>query len=243
MSGNTEKTITYAIGDVHGMSELLDDLWAQIRDHAATREAIPVPIFLGDLVDRGPGNIEVMDLVSEILSTQPKSRLILGNHDEYFFRFLTGTLDQKHRDLWLTYGGLATIKSYEIDMEANETTEANRIKAKYPQHYKMLSDAVSCVVLDKFILVHAGVRPGIPLSEQEPQDMRWIREPFLSSKENFEKIVVHGHTITGSGSPEAFQNRIAIDTGAFKNKRLSAMVISGGPDPQETEYEFITVTC
>jgi diadenosine tetraphosphatase ApaH/serine/threonine PP2A family protein phosphatase len=182
-----------------------------------------------------------MDLVSEIISTQPGSRLILGNHDECFLRFLTGKLDQKHRELWFTYGGLATARSYGIDLKADEANEAERIKSEYPHHYTLLSEAESHVDLDHYFLVHAGIRPGVPLREQEPHDLRWIREPFLSSTDTFEKIVVHGHTITGGGSPEVFQNRIAIDTGAFQNNRLSAMAIFEQATAQEATYEFISV--
>lgn len=234
------QTINYAIGDIHGMSNLFDDLWRQIGDHASAHDAIPVPIFLGDLIDRGPDNVEVLDKVHEILSSHPGSRLILGNHDEFFLNFLTGRLDQKHRDLWLTYGGLATARSYGIDPDADEAIQAERIKADYPHHFALLSEASSHVDLERFFLVHAGVRPGIPFKNQDPQDLRWIREPFLSATELFEKTVVHGHTITASSEPEVFQNRIAIDTGAFHNNRLTAMAIFEKPAPDGPEYEFIS---
>ena len=69
----------------------------------------------------------------------------------------------------------------------------------------------------KYFLCHAGVRPGVPLERQKEQDLLWIRGEFLSSKMDFGKIVVHGHTPTLE--PEVLANRINIDTGAFATGR------------------------
>jgi len=49
-------------------------------------------------------------------------------------------------------------------------------------------------VEDDYLFVHAGIRPGIALADQTPEDMMWIRENFLSHRGRFEKMVVHGHT-------------------------------------------------
>lgn len=54
------------------------------------------------------------------------------------------------------------------------------------------------VIEGEYAFVHAGVRPGIPLREQFGKDLRWIREGFLEHEDPFEKIIVHGHTVTKS---------------------------------------------
>jgi serine/threonine protein phosphatase 1 len=77
-----------------------------------------------------------------------------------------------------------------------------------------------------YFLCHAGVRPGVPLDNQRAEDLLWIRDEFLSSKVDFGKIVVHGHTPTQS--PEVLANRINIDTGAFATGRLTCLVIEDG---------------
>ncbi|WP_347574847.1 metallophosphoesterase [Sphingomonas sp. Ant20] len=52
----------YAVGDIHGCADLLDDLIAQIdADDAARGAAETTVIFLGDIVDRGPGSAAVID--------------------------------------------------------------------------------------------------------------------------------------------------------------------------------------
>jgi serine/threonine protein phosphatase 1 len=68
------------------------------------------------------------------------------------------------------------------------------------------------------------VRPGRSLADQSPVDLVWIREPFLSWREPFEKVVVHGHTPVRE--PEILPNRINLDTGAFATGRLTAAVFT-----------------
>jgi len=58
---------------------------------------------------------------------------------------------------------------------------------------------------------------------QSEQDLLWIREPFLSSRANYGKMVVHGHTPVLE--PEMRENRINIDTGACLSGRLTCLVL------------------
>jgi hypothetical protein len=79
------------------------------------------------------------------------------------------------------------------------------------------------IVVGKYFLCHAGVRPGIPLERQSIQDLLWIRGEFLKSTVDFGAIVVHGHT--PHERPEILPNRINIDTGAFATGRLTCVVL------------------
>jgi serine/threonine protein phosphatase 1 len=76
-----------------------------------------------------------------------------------------------------------------------------------------------------FFFAHAGVRPGIALDQQSPDDLLWIRDDFLSHEESFGKVVVHGHT--PSHEPVIRPNRINIDTGAYATGRLTCLVLEG----------------
>jgi len=71
--------------------------------------------------------------------------------------------------------------------------------------------------------VHAGVRPGIPLDQQTRHDLLWIREPFLSSRQDHGAVVVHGHT--PRPEPAVRANRIGIDTGAVMGGMLTCAVL------------------
>ena len=79
---------------------------------------------------------------------------------------------------------------------------------------------------DDYLFVHAGVRPGVHLEAQDPEDLIWIRGPFLASDAPFGKVVVHGHT--PGAEPELRANRIGIDTGAYFTNRLTALRLEGG---------------
>src|SRR3546814_343264 len=76
-----------------------------------------------------------------------------------------------------------------------------------------------------YLFVHADVRPGVPLDQQDPADLRWIRRDFLDSEEDHGAIVVHGHSVRPE--VEIHPNRIGIDTGAYASGRLTALGLEG----------------
>ncbi|MCU6325969.1 serine/threonine protein phosphatase, partial [Enterobacter quasiroggenkampii] len=80
-------------------------------------------------------------------------------------------------------------------------------------------------VCGDFLFVHAGIRPGIPMEQQDPEDLFWIRDEFLNSTENHGKLVVHGHTPVDH--PDIRSNRINIDTGAWRTGTLTCIAIEG----------------
>lgn len=212
----------YAIADIHGRADLLKALLGHI---AAREGAQPVIIFLGDLIDRGPHSPEVLDLVGSTLKRYPGSRLVLGNHDHYLRSLLREELADEDAVNWMDWGGVATVSAYSRHPVPNFTGIAADIREAFPHHVELLNDAVTHHVAGRFCFVHAGLRPGVPLAEQTEYDLRWIRAGFLDHGEQFEHIVVHGHTVTGSLRPEIYQNRIALDTAAYRTGRLTAAVI------------------
>ncbi|WP_416066546.1 metallophosphoesterase [Rhizobium sp. ZK1] len=231
MTGNASLH-TFAIGDVHGRADLLEELLSGI-DGKARNETIDYRIvFLGDIMDRGPESRKAMDLVIRTLRDRPGSKLIRGNHDAIPLLILDETEPADRADLvnhWRDLGGSETMLSYGLPLEAAIT--ADEIRRRFgDEHLQCLRAAERYVELDHHILVHAGLKPGIPLAEQDAQALMWIRGEFLNSSASFGKIVVHGHTITASERVEIFPNRIAIDTGAFATNILSALHISPSGD-------------
>jgi serine/threonine protein phosphatase 1 len=100
------------------------------------------------------------------------------------------------------------------------------LKTRMPKtHLAFLAALRSSHVEGDYLFAHAGVRPGIPLSDQVEADLLWIREPFLCSAEDFGKVVVHGHTPTRE--PVLRANRIGVDTGACYGGALTALVLEG----------------
>jgi serine/threonine protein phosphatase 1 len=225
----------YAIGDIHGRADLLIDLHGAILADAESAPERRVIVYLGDYVDRGLQSRMVVDmLIGDPLPGFERVHL-KGNHEAALLDFLD---DASVGPGWVQYGGAATLMSYRASHPASDAAEsafavsqrelAERLPPDHLAFFRNLS--LSHEEADYFF-VHAGVRPGVPLSEQSADDLIWIRNEFLDCKEAFERIVVHGHTITEE--PDVRRNRIGIDTGAFATGRLTCLVLEG------TERRFL----
>ena len=67
-------------------------------------------------------------------------------------------------------------------------------RALPPKHLDFFENLDLTASIGSYLFVHAGIRPGLALAEQDEEDLVWIREPFLSSDLDHGVIVVHGHT-------------------------------------------------
>lgn len=218
----------YAIGDIHGRLDLLNELLARISGDIALRPTVrPLYVFLGDYIDRGTSSRETIDRLIEHGKTH-ESVFLKGNHELIAIKCLS---DRGLFDQWLRLGGLETLVSYGVPAEtlANGKQIAELQSAFHgalPQaHFRFFRDLKNSFECGDFFFAHAGVKPNVELSRQKENDLLWIRGEFLTSKDDFGKIVVHGHTPTRE--IEVGPNRINIDTGAFATGRLSCLVLEG----------------
>ena len=215
----------YAVGDVHGRLDLLDDLLRRIEaDNAARPPARATIVFLGDLIDRGPESAQVVERLRRYRPTFAKPVFLMGNHEEVLLRILSG--ETRLLADWLRFGGADCARSYGVDPQEMETVGgASAVKilrqAIPKEHAKFLESFVDTASFGKYLFVHAGIRPGVPLSHQQPQDLRWIRLPFLDDETDHGCVVVHGHTITEAVDER--ENRIGLDTGAYRTGVLTAL--------------------
>ena len=218
----------YAIGDIHGRLDLLNELLARISGDIALRPTVrPLYVFLGDYIDRGTSSRETIDRLIEHGKTH-ESVFLKGNHELIAIKCLS---DRGLFDQWLRLGGLETLVSYGVPAEtlANGKQIAELQSAFHgalPQaHFRFFRDLKNSFECGDFFFAHAGVKPNVELSRQKENDLLWIRGEFLTSKDDFGKIIVHGHTPTRE--IEVAPNRINIDTGAFATGRLSCLVLEG----------------
>lgn len=222
-------TRVYAIGDIHGRPDLLAQVLDKIDAHSTAYPIhVPIEVFLGDYVDRGPQSRAVVDMIMRRVAENPNVIALMGNHEDVFVRAVKdiGTFSD-----WMQYGGRETLLSYGIavpiragprDFEramllVNETIPRD--------HVEFLENLPLIYNSGDYTFVHAGLRPGVPLNKQRRQDMLWIRHEFLSYKDFFPVKVVHGHTLVRR--PEILENRIGIDTGAFITGQLTCLVLEG----------------
>jgi serine/threonine protein phosphatase 1 len=219
----------YAIGDIHGRLDLLDEMQELIRFDARSSSATRfVIVYLGDYIDRGPSSREVIDrLLDDPLGDFERIH-ILGNHEEIMLKFLDhGVLGGP----WFTHGARETYMSYGLDApqptdELAFPAARAALRARLPARHRAFLDGLAVSHREgDYLFVHGGVRPGVALDAQDPHDLIWIRHEFLDSEADFGVCVVHGHT--PEPAPTLKRNRIGLDTGAWRTGTLSCAAIEG----------------
>src|SRR5262245_30807306 len=211
----------YCVGDIHGRDDLLRQMAERVEadlDPSSFDEAATV--FLGDYVDRGLGSMRVVEQLARGEWPTPIIALA-GNHEDLLMAFLE---DEGVLETWRGLGGLETLHSYGVNLgPAMAKRDFGAVQAafadRFPEsHRRFLERLKISTVIGDYFFCHAGVRPGVPLDRQVRNDLLTIRDPFLSSKAEHGKLVVHGHT--PSIVPEICPNRIGIHTAGYANGRL-----------------------
>ncbi len=216
----------YVVGDIHGRLDLLVRVMRRIdEDMARCHPERTAEIYLGDYIDRGP---ESSGVVSKLIerSKATKAVFLRGNHEQMLLDFLDGAdcLEQ-----WCALGGIATILSYGVPMTLfagaapTEIVRRSLIGNLPSDHLSFYKGTGSYMRVGPYLAVHAGVRPGIRLEDQNTEDLLSIRQDFLQHDGDFDFIVLHGHTPVKS--PELLRNRVNIDTGAFATNVLTCLKI------------------
>jgi len=199
-----------AIGDIHGLALALDALLDRIPADGTL-------VFLGDYIDRGLHSPQVVARLLRLEHERP-CVFLRGNHEAMLLASLAGIPGIE--EIWLRNGGRETLESYRWEIPDDHLAFFARSQLYYPTA--------------EYIFVHAGLVPGEAPEQSEPDQLLWIREPFLSSTYDWGRLVVHGHTPTEDGLPDFRVNRLNVDTGAVYGRALTAVVLP--------EMEFIAVT-
>lgn len=223
----------YAVGDVHGCADELHALMELITADAKSAGAARV-IFLGDYVDRGPDSKGVLEQLAALQKSRTDIVALKGNHEAIMLDFLAEPADMLH---WLDWGGEETLESYGVDpspaREPEELADDLR-KAMPASHLKLLEGLALTHREGDYLFVHAGIRPGVALDDQQEEDLLWIRKRFhkATKDERPDFVVVHGHQPLKK--PEDAGWRIGVDTGACWTGNLTAVVLDG------TERRFLS---
>jgi serine/threonine protein phosphatase 1 len=226
----TTATRIYAVGDVHGRLDLLLRLEAEINDDLAARPTpAPLVCYLGDYVDRGPASAGVVDHLAASGRDGLRRVFLKGNHEDRMLAFLNEPA--ANGPGWMKFGGREALASYglpetEIAAEDWQVLRDGLAAALPAPHLAFLNSLDLALRWGGYLFVHAGVDPARPLSDQDPHDLMWIREPFLSTDRDLGLRVVHGHVI--EPEPVFRANRIGVDTGAYKTGVLTCAVLEEG---------------
>lgn len=191
---------TIIFGDIHGCYEE----WAELLKKVNATDEDQI-IAVGDLVAKGPSAKRVLDLAMSL--TNFKS--VLGNHDSEILipwkeNNLASITRADHRKV--------------IDEFGDEIDKYMRFIDSWPLYL----DLPECVV------IHAGLRPGITLEDQDRNDLLNLRtvgsdnEPWYESYQG-EKLIVHGHWAKQGLMVRS--NVIGLDSGCVYGKSLTALIL------------------
>lgn len=203
----------FVVGDVHGCLDELD----RLLEHLAPGGADTL-CFLGDYVDRGPNPRGVVDRLIRLRREGPECVFLKGNHEDMFLAFMGQS--GRHGDAFLWNGGDATLASYGCE-GLSGTQVADRLP---DEHREFLGALRTHAYIDRYLCVHAGVRPTRPLAAQSEEDLLWIREDFIAQAHPFPYTILFGHT----PHRDVFVDlpfKVGLDTGLVYGNRLSCLEI------------------
>ena len=202
------KKFTYAIGDIHGRLDILKRSIELIENHRKENQASATVVFLGDYVDRGYESKRVCDILMAGPKTENTTwKILQGNHEVMALEAHHG--GSSEMAFWLTYGGQRTADSF---------------KGKIPYEYLRWMAGLPLQYYDgKRIFVHAGIKQGVPLSQNTETVGQWIRYPDEYEINRPEGYLVHGHTPIMDG-PLILNSRCDLDVGGYQTGKCCVAV-------------------
>ena len=204
----------FVIGDIHGCLGELTCLMENLPLTPADRV-----VFLGDYIDRGPDSKGVVSyLLGAAKNIDSEFIFLKGNHEDMLLSYLG--FDGSHGDVFLVNGGNATLASYGVHpRQLSREHVRDRIAQDHLEFYFGLQ---SYYVHSGFLCVHAGIQPQKSLNAQNPLDMLWIRNEFISQPHKLPNTIIFGHT----PQREVLFDlpwKIGIDTGVVYGNKLSCI--------------------
>jgi len=208
----------YAIGDVHGSLDKLQQLHAAIADDLVRRPASAVLVHLGDYIDFGPDSAGVVAMLAAGPIAGVQTVNLLGDHERTALDALSG--DGAAATDWLYNGGGPALQSWGISLDTPR--DAWRA-ALPPEHIAFLANLKPSHREGGYLFVHAGINPRLAIDKQDADDLLTIRQSFLASEQDFGLVIVHGHST--HPTPVLRPNRIGIDTGAGHGGPLTCVIL------------------
>lgn len=208
----------FVIGDIHGC---YDELILLLEKADAMKDST-LKIFVGDLVNKGPKNAEVLNLLRQSSSMIA----VRGNHDEVVLKEYLNSKSEdyklKERNLWI-----------------------KDLSAENINYLLELPYTISLPSLDT-IIVHAGLIPGLPLENNSPYDMVQMRN--IVETDYFWEGGLRGTKLVSEGKPwaslwcgpqhvyfghdakrmlQSYKLATGLDTGCVYGNWLTGLFISG----------------
>lgn len=209
---------TIVIGDIHGCYDELVSLLVKVKLEPEDRV-----VAVGDLVVKGPKNQQVLDL----FRGDPRFLSVIGNHDLALVRYWSGE---------------------SIALKPAQKLTADELENDWKTYFDYLKVLPLAIDLGKHLVVHAGLRPGVPLDRQTQSDLTTLRTlgadptskigtPWYEVYDG-EQIALFGHW--PDPKPKVAKRAIGLDTGCVYGNSLTAYIIETGKflsAPAQAVYE------
>jgi serine/threonine protein phosphatase 1 len=242
----------FAIGDVHGCANecrALLDCIAHLAGEAAGKRRL---IYLGDMINRGPDSIGVLEQWAESADRRGVDHIdrVMGNHEiMMMLAVLGGPHADKAETMWLSkrMGGHILLDQMRARIGGPQA----------PANLALLSQALGDAVVHRLYAMRSHVRLGNTLfvhggldPHADPDEFltrpwtiftearwAWINHGFLDWKGGFGgTLVVHGHTppdkhraISGMADPHLFEgDRLGLDGGSARTGIVTGAEIQNG---------------
>ncbi len=224
MAKVNENEVVFAIGDIHGCVDLLNQkleiINQQIEKITQNSPMTFHLVFLGDYIDRGQASRETLETLLNLDLDDCKVHYLMGNHEQILLNFLDDP--KKYLTLWMSIGGAATLTSFGINIDQNAIQIRQQlIKMMGMDMLNFISELESYYVNGDYFFCHAIPKYGKPLHEQPKTTLLYNR---FEKTPHYEKIVVHGHVLTDEINYS--RSKINIDTGAYATKNLTCLLIN-----------------
>ena len=207
--GDISHKNVFIVGDIHGEFDFLIHSLKQIG-FDKTKDLL---VSTGDLVDRGPRNIECM-----LYTLDEFVEGVGGNHDRMMMKAIRSQ-DVFYKDFWRQNGGSWGMDLSPVSMEPI---------------FKLLEAKLSTTLEfqhngKKYLISHAAFPNEYVVSERYTAEQikfitqdRTIHHKGSSAHPNYDYLI-HGHTYNADVSFD--NNRIYIDTGCVFGRSLSFIVL------------------
>ena len=206
----------FVCGDLHGtLAET-----AILLEHLKEKEKLSkkdLLIFVGDYIDRGYDSKKTVQALLDFKKDYPDTIFLKGNHEDMLLDFLG--FKGNHGVTFIDNGGLQTLISYGL----KEKSTAESFMEKFPEnHLSFFQNLETAVLIDEYLIVHAGLNPLRDIESQTSEDLFWIRNDFIMNTHTFEKTIIFGHT----PFKDIFYHlpyKIGIDTGLVYGNTLTCI--------------------
>lgn len=228
------------ISDIHGCYYTLQKLLNKLN----FKPQSDTLICLGDMCDRGKYTNKVWQFFKSLQEKYSQHIVLTGNHENMFLLAVDEAMysqskEEVRKTHYLKNGGLSTLKSFYPQATEEQSRQYFRqFATEYKQYRQWLKGLRFKYEDNQFYYVHAGVDFNQTYQKQNVRDLIWIREPFLSTNQSYDKPVVHGHTpVQDAPFYEHLSNRINIDGGCVYGGVLTALVVD-----EQNQLSFVTQT-